>query len=331
MVLEKGTKKLGDMQTFYKVRTLGNLTKVLNLRKVCNRLADIFLFVTLPIFRYFSYAMKFFPSISARLKPLWQYSVQKTLWRVVFSHNGYIVCEERDTDNKSVSFSCIQSSTGKAVWRHRSFNEQWWIGIEGITNDRLYLHGFKKPDMPEHLGIIAVDLLTGEELWRSMNASFLTDDNVFVYGFKDLFERRVYYKINRQSGTFIEQLEFSPAGIDPHPQLEKTDFLFPLPYHNNDHSVAEALTLLHIDREQVKAVEYVHCGLFLILTTYTKREADSMMKNSLSIIDTRAEKKVYSDVLNEATPYPVPDSFFVDGDTLYYVKERKTFVALLLK
>lgn len=275
--------------------------------------------------------MKFFSSFFTRLKPLWQYSAQGTLWRVIFSHNGYIVCEERNTENKSVAFSCIESSTGNVLWKNRSYNEPWWIGIEGITHDRLYLHGFKKPDMPEHLGIIAVDLLTGDELWRSMNASFLTDDNSFVYGFKDLFERRVYHKFDRHTGTFIEQLESLPASIEPNLQLEKTDFLFPSAYHDDDAEVTKALSLLQYTDKKITGIEYVHCGALLILNIYTAHEADNTMKNSLSIIDTRAEKKVYSDVLNEATPYPVPDSFFVDGDTLYYVKERKTFVALLLK
>jgi len=55
------------------------------------------------------------------------------------------------------------------------------------------------------------------------------------------------------------------------------------------------------------------------------------LKNTLSVIDTSTKKKVYFDVLNESTPYPVPDSFFVDGQRVYYIKERKTLVALDLK
>ncbi|MBI2430012.1 MAG: DUF4905 domain-containing protein [Ignavibacteriales bacterium] len=274
--------------------------------------------------------MKLFSFFSSQLKPAWSYSTTHTLWRVIFSHNGIIVCEERDTDEKIVFYSCIEAATGKIVWSNRSFNEQWWIGIEGITNDRLYLHGFKKPDMPEHLGIIAVDLKSGNELWRSMQSSFLTDDNGFVYGFKDLFERRVFHKIDRTTGTFIEQLETLPAEVESNTQLEKTDFTFPSPCSSNDDIVSNAFSLLHIDGNKVKSAECVHSDKYLIINMYTDLENAGEMRNSLSVIDTTTQKKVYSEVLNGSTPYPVPDSFFVDGQRVYFIKERKTFVALNL-
>ncbi|MEW5800245.1 MAG: DUF4905 domain-containing protein [Bacteroidota bacterium] len=300
------------------------------LKKKSRVLSPAFLFVTQSIFRYFNPAMELFSFFSSRLKPFWNYSAAETLWRVIFSHNGYIVCEERNTEKKIVSFSCIEAATGTLLWKGRSFNEQWWIGIEGITNDRLYLHGFRKPDMPEHLGIIAVDLQSGNELWRSMQSSFLTDDDTFVYGFKDLFERRVFHKIDRSTGSFLEQLEALPQEIESNTQLEKTDFTFPSPWNTDDGGFINTLSLLDIDRNKVQSAEFIHSGKYLVLNVYTDLQSEGEMRNSLSVIDTTTEKKVYSDVINESTPYPVPDSFFMDGQTVYYIKERKTFVALNL-
>jgi hypothetical protein len=275
--------------------------------------------------------MKFFSHVSFRLKPLWSFSAAHTLWRVIFSHSGYIVCEERNTDEKNVSFSCIESTTGKMLWSQYSFNERWWIGVEGITGDRLYLHGFKKPDMPEHLGIIAVDLQTGNELWRSMQSSFLTDDGLFVYGFKDLFERRVYHKFDRITGAFIEQLEELPAGVDENPNLEKTDFVFPHQCSGNEQFIIHGAKLLRINPDAIRSSEYAQNGSLMIVNVHSGSEKnDGTLKNSLIIIDSRTEKKVYSDVLNESTPYPVPDSFFMDGQKLFYIKERKALVCILL-
>lgn len=274
--------------------------------------------------------MQLFTFFSSRLKPSWKYSAAETLWRVIFSHNGYVVCEERNTEKKNVSFSCIDAATGKVLWSGRTFDEQWWIGIEGITDDRLYLHGFKKPDMPEHLGIIAVDLKSGNEVWRSMQSSFLTDDRSFVYGFKDLFERRVFHKIDRSTGVFIEQIESLPVDIESNIQLEKTDFTFPSPWKSDDGIVSKAFSLLHIDRNRVKSAEFIQSGKYLILNVYADLDNAGEMRNSLSIIDTTIQKKVYSEVLNESTPYPVPDSFFMDGKAVYYIKERKIFVCVKL-
>jgi hypothetical protein len=48
------------------------------------------------------------------------------------------------------------------------------------------------------------------------------------------------------------------------------------------------------------------------------------------VIDETNGKQLYADVLNSSTPAVVPDSFFVDAATIYYVKEKQTVVALPL-
>lgn len=163
-----------------------------------------------------------------KIKPLWIHSSPNVLWRVMFSHNGLIIIEDRNTETKSATFSCLHSATGKPFWKEKVFGEQWWIGLDGITADRLYLHGFKKPDMPENKNIIAVDVTSGEVLWQNNECTFSTIQSPFIYGYKDLFERRVYYKINDNDGKIIEELSTLPEFIDPNMQYEKNDFLPPV-------------------------------------------------------------------------------------------------------
>src|SRR5450759_102613 len=103
-----------------------------------------------------------------QLKPAWSYTTEGVLWRLLFSETNFIVGEDRDTEKKEVSFFCLNASNGDVLWKDISFAEPWWIGIEGIVHGKVFLHGFKKPDMPEHGRIIAVDLGTGRELWLSL-------------------------------------------------------------------------------------------------------------------------------------------------------------------
>lgn len=254
------------------------------------------------------------------------YSASHTLWRVIFSHSGTIVCEERNTDDKIVTFSCIDSRSGNAHWGNKDFGEKWWIGIEGITDSRLYLHGFRKPDMPEHLGIICADLQSGDVLWKNMNCSFLTMHHSDLYGFKDLFERRVYYMIDQQSGSVIKELHTLPAAVEENIQLEKTDFMFPQPMvHEQNDMLREIIT----GTDRVQLAEVVSTERHHIVNVYTLHPDPAMgLKNRLFIIDSATKKKVYSDVLNGSTPYPVPDSFFMDGNRVYYIKERRSLVAV---
>jgi hypothetical protein len=271
-----------------------------------------------------------------KIKPLWQHSSKNVLWRVMFSHNGKIIIEDRNTETKSTLFSCLDSLSGKTLWREKVFGEQWWIGLEGIVNDRLYLHGFKKPDMPQSKNIVAVDGSSGEILWRNDECTFLAIQSPFIYGYKDLFERRVYYKINESDGKTVEEIASLPASIDLNRQYEKIDFVFPQSLPKTE------VELWNIVRSEIECtnVEHAKIGKYFLFNAYTPHSDSALgLKNTFYIIDSSTKKKVYFDVLNEFTPYAVPDSFFVDENTdnaaesfgtLYYIKERKTLVTIQL-
>jgi hypothetical protein len=274
--------------------------------------------------------MKLFSLFSKQLQPVWSFNASHTLWRVIFSDNGMIVCETRDTDSKITAFSCIDSRNGTILWSNKTYDEQWWIGIEGISDGRLYLHGFRKPDMPEHQGITCIDLQNGDVLWKNYDRSFLTVHHSDIYGYRDLFERRLYYKINRNKGTVEEELQSLPDDVEENRQLEKTDFIFPESLNKES---AEPWKILlsstGLTDTQIAVAECIAAKKYYLFALYSRNAAeDEGLKNTLYIVDTAAKKKVYSDVLNGSTPYPVPDSFFMDGSRIYYIKERKSLVAV---
>ena len=181
--------------------------------------------------------------------------------------------------------------------------------------------------MPEHKNIIGVDLKSGEILWKNNECTFLAIQSPFVFGYKDLFERRVYYKIDEQSGTIMEELQSLPDDMNPNMQYEKTDFSFPTQLSESEKSLWTAANEIN----SFQSAEYIITKKYAIFNLYTKHADNALgLKNTLYVIDTSTKKKVYSDILNGSTQYPVPDSFFLDGKTIYYIKERKTFVALLL-
>lgn len=263
---------------------------------------------------------------TSRLKPRWQFTAEQTLWRIMFSHDGMIIGEDRNTETKSVTFFCLRSHDGSVVWKDRTFIEQWWIGLTGVTEDRLYLHGFKKPDMPEQKSIIAVDLPKGTILWNNSDFAFIALKPPFVFGYKDLFERRLYYRLDERTGELLEELNALPEDVLENEQYEKTDFTF-----SRQASAEEDPELWSIltGEPGFVSAEIIPDVNHSIVNIYQKHPTvERSLRNTLHIIDTTTKKKVYSDVLNGSTPYAVPDSFFMDGRRIYYIKERKTFVAL---
>ncbi len=272
--------------------------------------------------------------------PHWTFTTKGILWRLLFSDTNFIVGEDRDTEKKAVTFFCLNAQNGDALWKDVSYDEAWWIGIEAVVHDRLYLHGFRKPDMPEHNKITAVDLGTGNVLWRNDQYSFLYATPEKVIAFRDLFEKRIFYELNAATGEFIAELKECPA--DAYEVKEgnhgRTDFLFPHVLSGDDENVSlRKLIEKSTHEEEIRGdIEYVQSNGSVIMNFHAvvkpaSGQAREVLQNRLHILDEHTGEVLFADVLNAETPAAVPDSFFVDHSTVYFVKERKTLAALELK
>ncbi len=270
----------------------------------------------------------FLPFKKSQLKPTWNFSVENILWQIRFGEK-IILGEDRNTENREVQFFCINESDGKILWKGNTFGEQWWIGIEAIYNNLIFFHSFKKPDMPEHKKIICADSVTGIELWRNNDVAFYSVSEHFVIAYKDLFERRIYYKLNITDGSVIEELQNEPN--EQHIE-DISQFLFPLllSNHSSDYQiVTQTAGKIFSEFTNTTHCEYILYNNYLAMNIYTA-EADRQLKNRFFIFNTETKKQIFSEILNRQTPYPTPDSFFIRNSKLYFIVERKTLVAIQL-
>jgi hypothetical protein len=273
----------------------------------------------------------------SRLTPKWSFTASHILWRFLVSDTGMILGEDRDTDAKHVTFFCIEMQTGTVLWRGKSFGESWWTGVEALIGDRLYLHGFAKPDMPEHHGLTAIDARTGNELWSNKDISFYAADDTRVIGFRDLFERRVFEQFDAGTGASLGELESVDAATHAlrDRTFGRTDFLFPEPLPDAEPAkqlIEHVLASTHASSpdERTPIIEYVRNNGRIIFSAHMPNTGKGTLLNILSIVDEPARKELFRETLNAETPYPVGDSFFIDNDTLYYIKEKRTLVSLPL-
>ena len=275
-----------------------------------------------------------------QLKPAWSYTTSGILWRLLFSQSNFILGEDRDTEKKEVSFFCLNATNGDLLWKHNVFGEAWWIGIEGVVHDKVFLHGFRKPDMPEHGKIIAVDLGTGKELWRNNEYAFLYATRDRVLGFRDLFERRIYCELDAATGEFLQELREPPEDTYEKKELSRgrNDFLFPESLHHDDseYPIVNPVVLKYCAGETLRgSVEYVRVGGKAVFNYHAFQSHDQEkniedLQNKLCIVDESNGRQLFADVINSSTPSPVPESFFIDDATMYYVKEKHTLIALPL-
>ena len=129
----------------------------------------------------------------ASLKKNYSFSNKREIWRLIPSESGYLVIEERDMNSKQVYFNCLKTADGEILFRNFQLEEKFWVGIEAVYKDIIFFHKFRKPDMPGHRGIYALDISSKKLIWQNDDLIFLLakDDKVFAY--QSTFEGRQYY------------------------------------------------------------------------------------------------------------------------------------------
>jgi hypothetical protein len=275
-----------------------------------------------------------------QLKPAWNFDAGILIWRVFFTSTNLLIGETRNQETKSTSFFCLDLHTGKPLWHTISFDEPWWIGIETVYERWMILHGFVRPDMPEHRGIRAVDIHSGKLLWRNEDLSFWFMDNEKLYAHKYLFEKHIGCELDIATGTIVN--EYSD-NLDPLLELRQKvlqqesehhqDVLFPEVYEENeaDPKIMAIVQRMTEGKALVGWIEYISYNGILIVSQYRRVQNQSetpVLNNHLSVYDIKAEKILYSDIIAHGVKTPSQDSFFIKDGFLLFIRHQTIVSAL---
>jgi hypothetical protein len=277
---------------------------------------------------------------SDRLSPEWTFSADSMIWRMVLADYGTLVGECRDPENKVASFFCVDLSTGKALWRDLCLDERWWVGIEAVQNNVVLLHGFAKPDMPEHKGIRALDARSGVQLWRNDDVAYWFGHENRVIAYRDFFERRVGYELDLQSGVLLKTHDRSLEELHQLRRQAAEEQSIPevtLPEVFVEEECDPALVALiqkeTKGRELSGKVEYVRQNDILLFNFHVRSRhstLDPKLENNLVVYRLPNGKRIFSDVIGRNLTGYVPDSFFVRRPFALFIKEQRTLTALRL-
>lgn len=278
---------------------------------------------------------------SRTLKPAWSYTAPGLVWRLLLSSSGTCVGETRDQKKKEVVFFALNALTGKVLWDNRAFDEQWWIGIEAVTNEVLLLHKYVQPDRPEHKGILAVELTSGEQVWAHDDVAywFSHEDKIFAY--RTLFERRVGCEFDVHTGELLREYD---KDLDTLMSLRRSalsesdqeGLMFPqiATESEEDPRIASCI------RKEVSHgllrgdVEYIRWGDLLLYNYHMqsgfKAQKELLLENQFHIVDLKSGGNLFSEILSHDSHAPVPDSFFVKDGVAYFVKDQTTLMAIPL-
>jgi hypothetical protein len=275
-----------------------------------------------------------------QLRPVWSFDAGALIWRIFFTSNHLIIGETRNQEEKTTRFFCLDIQSGKPLWQNIGFDEPWWIGIEAIHEKWLVLHGYVRPDMPEHRGMRVVDIDSGEFLWRNDNLSywFIHDNRLFAH--KYVFEKHICSELEIKTGTVLnEQSENLDLLRDLRQQaLQKEserhqDVMFPEVYdaHEAEPHLSAIIQRITGNNALEGWIEYLEHNGRIIVSYYLQKKDKSdaaLLNNFLAVYDGKSEKTIFNEIIAEEVRTPSPDSFFVKDDLLLFIKHQTTLLAL---
>jgi hypothetical protein len=277
---------------------------------------------------------------NGRIRPEWQFEAGGQLWRILFSESGRIVGEDRDEGKKEVTFFCLDEVSGKVLWKGVAFEERWWIGIEAFYDGIVYLHEYIKPDLPQHKKIMAVDLESGKILWRNDELEPLFVAGAKFFAVRSSFEKRVLYELNPVTGEIGREFSEDDEGFETAQRRlgpSRQDFVFPEIYESGVEHENELKNSIqsHCDfRKLVGSIEYIHHAGLLFFNYHERAGSSSAdqpaLSNVFKVVNTNKNRLLHSEVLNENASAPTPDSFFLKGSQLFYIKDKKLLAAFHL-
>jgi hypothetical protein len=278
---------------------------------------------------------------SACIKPDFCFSQKGNIWRMYFNNTGITVGETRDLNSKEAYLYSFDFKTKEIFLKNYQIQEKWWFSIESVNDIYVYLGRFFNPEDPEPIGIYAHDIKTGSEVWSNKDLIFYFSDNDFVFGLKRLFESKILYKLNANSGEIIEELRTDEEMIKIIEQKKENDlkmydgYLYPEIYNLSENDLVFEAEVDFADKAKIEGpLEFIRFNNFLIFNYHIKQAIDlknierQILSNILHVKDKAAGKLIHTETLNKITSSYVPDSFFMKDGYLFYVKEKKDLISI---
>jgi hypothetical protein len=274
--------------------------------------------------------------IKNKLKTFWSFSQKGSIWRFIFGDDKYIIGETRDITNKKLYLFTLDYTSGKKHLNNFPFEkDNYWVSLEGATQNIFFLGRFEKPELPYQKNIIALDIETGKKLWENEKYSYLFNTEDILFGINRKFECNEIAEINLKTGEVLRIIpEYEHINLYELRNMNE-DYLFensnyPIVYKNDETNkiISDIFRKICFERCETESIEYIQKGSLVIFNYYIKLGNDSnttgkvFYENRFVIYNINKSEIIFEDTLNKTANYCVPDSFFIKKDFLLYLKEK---------
>ncbi|MBT8380610.1 MAG: DUF4905 domain-containing protein [Ignavibacteria bacterium] len=259
-----------------------------------------------------------------KIKKKYTFRSKRQIWRIIPTETNKLVIEEREPEKKQAYFICLQTESGKRIFKDFQHEEKFWVGIEAVYNDLIFFHSYLKPDMPGHKGILAFDIAEQEIKWENKDLTFLFQLNNLIYTYLQRFDSRNHYALNFETGEIEEDFGSDSNKInklrdEAVKNQSSKDYLFPRIFYDDSSSSEQLISFF----EKLKTEELISGRIEfilidpLLLFCYHSSNSKNSMDIFLKAVDLNSGNYILEEKLVEETKLFLSDSFFVKSNLLF--------------
>lgn len=262
------------------------------------------------------------------IEKLYSFSEGHQIWRIQISSTDKLLIETRDLEQKEVRFSSLNLNTGEEYFKGMQPDEKFWIGIEAVCRDSMFLHYFQRPDMPLHQGISVRSLVTGQMLWenRECRLLFLSPKGAFSQsGDRLLLLNSCDGSLIKDYGTLSEE-ELNSLRNESQNNQDYSDYAYPVDLGSlKDQRIKNWLNNKLINFDIEGEVQVLLVGGYL-LSAFHAMENEGLAVYFIAF-NLENDSEILRERLNKRVNAVASDLFFMKGSVLLLMKEKTELIA----
>jgi hypothetical protein len=248
------------------------------------------------------------------LKPTLSEKFEGIIWKIETDEvNQQIAIETRLPETKIVQFSVFNYRTGYRYLKEITTENNWWWNMDRIHQNKLFLHGYISENTPEHKGISAIEIESGEIKWQNFQLALedISEEGLVV--FNASLQPKKLQIASLESGQIIKSSASEYVPVSRTITFPDIISLTTIPYFLPSNIVGPVHHITHSGK-----------NLWSFHTNNKQLFSQHLVISENGIV-------LLSDILASDIQKLNPEAFFIQRNQLFYIRDRnREIVSYLL-
>lgn len=261
------------------------------------------------------------------MQNLFSFRFSENIWRVMpdaCPGSTLWAIELRDAERREVSFALIDTDSHTLKWHRQVEGTDWWTSLIAFSDNHIYLHNYRYPEVPEPTDLLALNMETGLLSWilpnhllvRNAGGGFLEVATKQGDSFKHMH-------CNASTGELLELHAALPAPDENVILTEPVRYMEGNMYFKRLSQFIKDAT----DGDSPVAIDYLEKRPYIIFSYYIY-EQDKTVQYLLIVTDQK--QQVLHEKLSEEREGTGRSTMMLKASTLVYLKNSNEFSSLTL-